>query len=118
MNGTGTPQSGTTAMGSKIWLLVQKAVPLLLVALVSFLAVDRNRAWDAVRTNAHALDLQRLQIDVLREKVVSVNGSMAQCQANMQAVLVELAGLPPDEWERRILQNTQDITELKGKLHK
>lgn len=120
-------ESDGPGMGSKIWSLAQKVIGPLVVALVTFLAIDRGLAWTAIGDGTHALGLHKeeeksrhallgLSLESMQADIDELSDGVSNCQLQMQRVLIEMARLPPDVWENRIMKNKHEITILKGRI--
>ena len=116
-------------LGTKIWSFARPIIGMLLVALITFLAADRNSAWDAIERNTHALDIHKgegktrhaiLDADIERimDFMDDLADEMRECQLQQQRTMIEVAKLPPDEWEERILENEHNIIEIRVELKK
>ena len=132
---------------NKIWSISQAIIGPLVGAGVVWLINDRNRAWDALDAVTHDLEihiveglrkhalldkeLERIdndsahrhseQAQQLRQIVKDtdeVSDVWRECQLQQQRLWIEMAKLPPDEWEQRILQNERDILKLLSKEDK
>lgn len=112
--------------GSRIVSMVQTVVGPLVVAGIIWLVADRNRAWESIDSFEHDLeihiikgvrkhDLLERDFAEIRYQLNIISEQLAVLDATIQKIILEVAKLPPDEWERRILKNERDILNIKSR---
>lgn len=124
------PRAGTKlSSGNKFWAFSQAIIGPLVVAGVIWLVSDRNRAWDALESlkddlKIHAIEGKRRH-DIIdrrfaqkRKEIDELHDGWRECQLATQRIWIEMAKLPPDEWERRIIQNEREIIKLQNHMRK
>ena len=120
------PGTGTRLLtGNKFWTLSQAIIGPLVVAGIIWLVSDRNRAWNALESLEDELKIHEIEgkrrheiidrrLAQKRKEIDELHDGWRECQLDTQRLWIEIAKLPPDEWEKRILQNTRDISVLKN----
>lgn len=97
-------------LGFKFWKIIQAIIGPLVVALITFLAWDRDRAWNRINHLEHALELHeeggKTRHGILNTKLNHLFKS--------NDILIEKV----NECQQRINENENSIAELKGKLSK
>lgn len=120
-----TSEDAQLETGSKIWEITRQVVAALLVGLITYLAIDRGRAWDAIDSNRHMMEIHEAEgktrhslidtdMERMEEEVDELSDAVRECQLQQQRMLIEIAKLPPDIWEAKILKNEHDITVIKS----
>ena len=123
-----TQPAEESSLAAKAWVFAHKVLGPLVVASILWLAADRNNAWNRIHDiesvfSRHELEGQNrhtvIDIDIKRlyETLEKLSDDIAELHNTQQRILIEIAKLPPDKWEQKILENERDIIELKGANH-
>lgn len=110
-------------VGTRIWTFIQAIAGPLVVASIIFLVGDRNRAWDAIDANVHAIKTHEIEgqgrhaiierrFSQKRKELDQLTAKIDACKVEQHNLWIELAKVPEISWQNEIIQNQLKIIEV------